>query len=163
MKEVFLAKDIQCHVGISFNRYVYMKAKGGISPDIRKAKNNGEKHKYSFKNLIQFAIAHHSNLLGLSFDNIRKMLTYIDEIDLRGKCHIFDAFAKPKAYLLHFTTGQVYPYFKITDKLPIADPDIFQLPTFSTINLGVIKERFLKKVMEDEQNDCVQLELPLNL
>ena len=54
----FQAKDIQRIVQIPKHRYEYIASKIGIKPDVDEVEGQGHIHRYSFKNLLQFAFIH---------------------------------------------------------------------------------------------------------
>ncbi|MBU4186116.1 MAG: hypothetical protein KKI12_02930 [Proteobacteria bacterium] len=77
----FQAKDIQRIVQIPKHRYEYIASKIGIKPDVEEVEGQGHVHIYSFKNLLQFAFAHHAGILGLTPKASRGLLSYLDEVD----------------------------------------------------------------------------------
>ena len=81
----FQAKDIQRYVQIPKYRYDYLSTKLAIKPEIDEVEGTGHTHLYSFKNLMQFAYAHHANILGLSPKAIVEMLSLLDELEERDK------------------------------------------------------------------------------
>lgn len=79
MKDFFQAKDIQNAVGIPKYRYEYLATKIGIKPDIDEVEGTGKSHRYNFKNVVQFAVAHHAGKLGMTPNSIRDLLSYMKE------------------------------------------------------------------------------------
>ena len=78
MQENLRAKDIQIILNIKKIRYEYLASKTGIKPDIQEVEGTGRAHLYSFKNLFQFAIAHHANKLGLTLREAKKLFEYLE-------------------------------------------------------------------------------------
>ena len=67
----FQAKDIQEILRIPKIRYEYLARQIGIVPEIEEAAGTGTAHKFSFRNLMQFAIAERCSLTGLSMKQIK--------------------------------------------------------------------------------------------
>lgn len=78
MRGKFQAKDIQNMLDIPKHRYEYLATKIGIDPDIATGEGRGSANLYSFRNAMQFAIAHRLNEMGLGPNNVRKTLEFID-------------------------------------------------------------------------------------
>ena len=62
----FTAKNIQQLIGIPKIRYEYLKSKANIQPGYEEAEGTGRSHKYTFKNVMQFALAHRASRFGLA-------------------------------------------------------------------------------------------------
>jgi hypothetical protein len=73
----YQAKDIQKILRIPKIRYEYLARQIGITPEIEEAEGTGNVHKYSFKNLMEFAIAERCSLVGLSMKHIRFLLQIV--------------------------------------------------------------------------------------
>jgi len=80
MENSFQAKDIQKILEIPKYRYEYIATKIGIWPEIDEADGQGQMHRYSFKNVLQFAFAHYASNLGLTPRSVREMLNYLDKL-----------------------------------------------------------------------------------
>lgn len=78
MGKQFQAKDIQKMLDIPKHRYEYLATKIGIDPDIATGEGRGSANLYSFRNAMQFAIAHRLNEMGLGPGKIRSTLKFID-------------------------------------------------------------------------------------
>jgi hypothetical protein len=70
----FQAKDIQEIVRVPKIRYEYLARQIGIVPEIEEGEGTGNAHRYSFKNLIEFAIAERCSLTGLSMHQIKFLM-----------------------------------------------------------------------------------------
>lgn len=79
MKTTFQAKDIQEILRIPKIRYEYLARQIGIIPEIEEAEGTGNAHKYSFRNLIQFAIAERCSITGLSMKQIKHLMELLHQ------------------------------------------------------------------------------------
>lgn len=73
----FQARDIQEYLRIPKIRYEYLARQIGIIPEIEEGEGTGRAHKYSFKNLMQFAIAERCSLNGFSLKQIKFLLQIV--------------------------------------------------------------------------------------
>jgi DNA-binding transcriptional MerR regulator len=89
MTEYFQAKDIQIILNIKKVRYEYLASKIGIIPDIEEVEGTGRAHLYSFENLLQFAIAHNANKLGLPLRTVKKLFDYLENYDDEVQSELF--------------------------------------------------------------------------
>jgi DNA-binding transcriptional MerR regulator len=89
MTEYFQAKDIQLILNIKKVRYEYLASKIGIIPDIEEVEGTGRAHLYSFKNLLQFAIAHNANKLGLPLRTVKKLFDHLENYDDEVQSELF--------------------------------------------------------------------------
>jgi hypothetical protein len=81
MKKIFQAKDIQEILGFHRQRYEYLATRIGITPGVEVVEGKGRAHLYSFKNALQFALAHSMGMMGLQPFEIRQALNEIEELD----------------------------------------------------------------------------------
>ena len=65
MKSGFQPLDIQKIVAISKLQYEYIVSSIGVIPDVQKIEKTGTTYLYSFKNLLEFAVAHQATNLGM--------------------------------------------------------------------------------------------------
>lgn len=124
MKTEFQAKDIQKILNIKKHRYEYIASKIGIKPEIEDVEGTGYTHKYSYKNLLQFAFVNQANKMGLSPKASLKMLSEIEEFEKTENFGIF----KPKKLddaSIHYINCGYYNIFIISDSLKILR---YQLP-----------------------------------
>lgn len=89
MKSYFQAKDIQKILSITKIRYEYLGSKISITPDVHEVEGTGRSHIYSFRNLIEFAIAHNGNKLGLSMKSVIKIIEMLKGMELGLGVDIF--------------------------------------------------------------------------
>lgn len=75
---VFTSKHIQNILHVQKQRVEYLAAKLRMIPGVEESDRSGRAHKYSFKNVLQFSLAHELNLLGLGMGEIRKVLDILD-------------------------------------------------------------------------------------
>lgn len=76
MKTDFQAKNIQEIFNVSKSRYEYITSKIGITPGSVEVEGTGRSHLYSFKNLIQFGVAHTASKLGLNPRTVKALLNF---------------------------------------------------------------------------------------
>ena len=162
----FHAKHIQKIVGIPKYRYEYLANKMNINPDVAEGEGQGKVHKYSFRNLLQFAFVHNASGLGLTPKASREFLSHLDKIDQDPKreLSIFDPDVLADISV-HYVIDKNSKYFSTSfalgdekNRMILSesgeDYDIpFQEATylyytlgFVTINLGNLKKRILGKV-----------------
>jgi hypothetical protein len=162
----FQAKDIQRILKIPKHRYEYLAAKIGITPEIEEAEGQGKIHRYSFKNLLQFAFIHAANLLGLTPKASRDLLNHLDAIDSEPKIKfgIYDPDSTVDISV-HFVIGENNKYFTTTWAPPHEDRIImtphfdnkiffpgekatflFETIGFLTINIQTLKAQILKRI-----------------
>jgi len=85
MLSEFQSKDLQRLLGVSKERVTHLgRSVGRIEPEIEKVEGTGRSHRYSFRNAIQFACAHHLGKLRLNPEEIRRALKTLDHAD-RGE------------------------------------------------------------------------------
>ncbi len=81
----FQAKNIQEIFNASKSRYEYITSKIGITPENEEVEGTGRSHLYSFKNLIQFGVAHTASKLGLNPRTVKALLNFLSKsIELEG-------------------------------------------------------------------------------
>ncbi len=102
MQIEFQAKDIQMILGIAKYRYEYLKAKiRVVQSDVEKGEGRGKVNRYSFKNLMEFAIIYTANELGMSPDKIKGLMYRIGEFDSRDKIGIYDPSISDLDFSIH--------------------------------------------------------------
>lgn len=114
--EDFRAKDIQQLLNIKPIRYEQIKHKAKIKPGIQEVEGTGRSHRYTFKNVIQFAISHHAASFGLPALSIVALLEHIEAFEKETKVGLFDEDTEPKrcdVYLLDY--GYVRIFYVDTD------------------------------------------------
>lgn len=89
-KTIFQAKDFMEMLRIKRQRYEYLATKIGISPEVEQVEGKGRAHRYSFRNALQFAFAHHMNLMGLTPGVVRWTLEHFDKVDRELNVGIYD-------------------------------------------------------------------------
>ena len=108
----FQAKDIQKLVDIKKHRYDYIASKIGIKPEINEVEKTGYHHRYSFKNLLEFAFVHKANNLGITRKAAKEMLEFLsNNIELK-EAGLFDPEKRIKA-LLHYADSNDGKLFKL--------------------------------------------------
>lgn len=90
MKHQFQAKDIQRILKITKIRYEYLTSKIDIKPGVEEVEGTGKAHLYSFKNLLQIAVAHNANKMGLSLRLVKKLLINLENYNDEVESGIFD-------------------------------------------------------------------------
>jgi len=116
MKDTFQAKDIQKILGIPKFRYEYLVTKMNIIPGVLEVDGQGKSHVYSFKNVLQFAYAHHASRLGFTPQTVKSMLKIIDKYPGVEQMEIFDTLAKGKVTLFYVESGGI-TFFKLLKTL----------------------------------------------
>jgi hypothetical protein len=85
MRERFETKHIRELLGnVSKERVTYLANKVPIKPEIEESEGTGRSHVYSFRNALQFMVAHHLNYMGSSILGIRFGLDGLQMVDGRG-------------------------------------------------------------------------------
>lgn len=112
MKDSFQAKDIQKILGIPKFRYEYLVTKMAITPDVLEVDGQGKSHVYSFKNVLQFAYAHHASRLGFTPKTVKDMLSIMDTYPDIAHLGIFDPLEKGKITLF-FVESKRIAFFKL--------------------------------------------------
>jgi DNA-binding transcriptional MerR regulator len=77
MKEEFLSGDIKRALGVTKERVSYLGMKIPIKPEIEEVAGTGKAHRYSFRNLLQFAIAQDMSDAGLAISEIKFVLSVL--------------------------------------------------------------------------------------
>jgi hypothetical protein len=84
MRERFETKHIRELLGnVSKERVTYLANKVPIKPEIEESEGTGRSHVYSFRNALQFVVAHHLNYMGSSVLGIRFGLDGLQMVDGR--------------------------------------------------------------------------------
>jgi hypothetical protein len=78
----YQAKDIIRILNITKSRYDYILLKIGISPDIEQGQGTGKMNLFSFRNVLQIAIASHAISIGINPASVRGIMQLIDRIDV---------------------------------------------------------------------------------
>jgi hypothetical protein len=78
MKESFQSKYIQEMLDIKKERVAYLGMKVPIKPEIRQVEGTGRAHKYSYKNLLHFAIVEWLTETGMVMRDIKYLLSVLD-------------------------------------------------------------------------------------
>ena len=81
MESGFQPTDIQKIVAISKRQYDYIVGSIGIIPDVQEIEKTGTKYLFSFKNLLEFAIAQHATNLGMKPKIVSRLLDFLDAIE----------------------------------------------------------------------------------
>ena len=81
MKSGFLPTDIQKIVAISKRQYDYIVGNIGIIPDVQEIEKTGTSYFFSFKNLLEFAIAQQATNLGIKPKTISRLLDFLDALE----------------------------------------------------------------------------------
>lgn len=90
MKYKFQAKDIQLILRITKIRYEYLTSKLNIKPGVEEVEGTGRAHLYSFKNLLQIAVAHNANQMGLSLRLVNNLLDNLESYEDEVEPDLFD-------------------------------------------------------------------------
>ncbi len=77
----FQPRDIQKIVAISTRQYEYIVGSIGIIPDVQKIEKTGTSYLYSFKNLLEFAVAQQATHLGMKPRTISRLLDFLDALE----------------------------------------------------------------------------------
>ncbi len=77
----FQPRDIQKIVAISTRQYEYIVGSIGIIPDVQEIKKTGTSYLYSFKNLLEFAVAQQATHLGMKPRTISRLLDFLDALE----------------------------------------------------------------------------------
>ena len=85
------AKKIQEDFGINKTRYQYLYDKIGIKPDEEEVEGTGRAHRFSFRNLVQFAISNWATSMGWSGRSVKRLLIYFDEYEKDCAAGVFDS------------------------------------------------------------------------
>jgi len=91
VKFKFQAKDIQHILRITKIRYEYLTSKLGIKPDVEEVEGTGRAHLYSFKNVLQIAVAHNANKMGMSLRIVKSLLDDLESYKDEVEPELFDA------------------------------------------------------------------------
>lgn len=119
----FQAKDIQYLLHITKIRYEYLTSKLDIKPDVEEVEGTGRAHLYSFKNLLQIAIAHKANKMGLSLRAVKRLFddleSYKDEVepgifDVDKDTSVSIYFAYYGEFSIIFIRGKDFRYYPHT-------------------------------------------------
>ena len=163
----FQARDIQRIVEIPKHRYEYIALKIGIKPDVEEVEGQGNVHKYSFKNLLQFAFVHHASGLGLTPKASKELLSHLDKIDQSPKREL--SIYNPDVLgdiSIHYVSDKDSKYFCCTsftlgeqerrmifsehsDNISIPyqkATSLYETMGFVTINLKSLKKNILEKI-----------------
>jgi len=89
MREAFQSKHIQEMLGISVDRVTYLVNKIQITPEVEEVVGTGRAHLYSFKNALEFALAHHMNANGLPPGDVRRILDHLTKLDEQYSWEVF--------------------------------------------------------------------------
>jgi hypothetical protein len=81
MKSEFVPTDIQKIVAISKRQYEYIVGSIGIIPDVQKIEKTGTSYLFSFKNLLEFAVAQQASNLGMKPKTISRLLDFLDALE----------------------------------------------------------------------------------
>jgi hypothetical protein len=100
---VFQAKSIQEILGITKSRYDFILAKIHIDADIQKGRGTGKVNIFSFKKLLEFAIATKGIDIGMSLEDLTCSLKQIISIDRNEGWGIFSY--KNNGFYLSFSHG----------------------------------------------------------
>jgi len=147
----FQAKDIQKFLNINRQRYEYTITKFGIEPDIEKVSGKGHFHVFSFKNVIQIAIAHQVNRSGMSPTIVKDFLRWIKDVELIHNFGILDPNTNDLKwlYIVDDSGGGNAKYFTFHNPISkmsnIAAESDCPL-SFSSIHVGLIKDKLIKKI-----------------
>ena len=140
----FQAKHIQKIVNIPKHRYEYIASKIGITPEIEEVEKTGQGHRYSFKNLLQFAIVHRANSQGITPKAVKEMLDFLsNNIELQ-QIGLFYPEKTIKASL-HYADVEGGRIFKLTG------PDVENKKGFF-LGEGFDKVRKMLKEMEKKSD-----------
>ncbi len=77
----FQPRDIQKIVAISTRQYEYIVGSIGIIPDVQEIEKTGTSYLYSFKNLLEFAVAQQATHLGMKPKTISRLLDFLDALE----------------------------------------------------------------------------------
>ncbi len=77
----FQPRDIQKIVAISTRQYEYIVGSIGIIPDVQEIEKTGTSYLYSFKNLLEFAVAQQATHLGMKPRTISRLLDFLDALE----------------------------------------------------------------------------------
>ncbi|UCG06461.1 MAG: hypothetical protein JSV83_21570 [Desulfobacterales bacterium] len=77
----FQPRDIQKIVAISTRQYEYIVGSIGIIPDVQEIEKTGTSYLYSFKNLLEFAVAQQAAHLGMKPKTISRLLDFLDALE----------------------------------------------------------------------------------
>ena len=113
MIENIEARHIQEALRISKIRYEYLKSKMQISPEINEVEGTGRAHRYSFRNVMQFALADRANALGLSPKTTKDMLYFIERNPEVSDLGLFDP-DKKNNLSIHYGIYEGKRFFKVT-------------------------------------------------
>jgi len=118
--DIFQAKTIQKIIGIPKHRYSYILMKVRIEPDVEKVIGTGNTNLFSFKKLMEFAIASTAIDIGIHPDIIIASLAYIENADVTWNLHLFDQNTKTNKLSYHtgFNLGAFFYCFSgdVTEK-----------------------------------------------
>jgi len=92
----YAAKDIQLIVGITRQRYEYIKNKANIQPGVEEVEGTGRSHTWDFKNLMEFALADRVSSLGLPPRSVAEIVEYVNEYDKKYNTGFFEKDAPPQ-------------------------------------------------------------------
>lgn len=81
MERGFQPIDIRKIVALPKRRFEYLSGEIGIIPEVEAADGIGRTYRYSFKNLLEFAIAHCADNLGLNPKVISRLLDFLDALE----------------------------------------------------------------------------------
>lgn len=113
MKESFQAKDIQEILKIPKHRYEYLASKIGISAEVEAAAGQGTVKRFSFKNLVEFAVIDRANSLGLDPKSARGFISFLNQ---RVRTVVKDLFS-PTVQIdlqVHYINAADKKYYKIS-------------------------------------------------
>lgn len=89
MIEKFQSKHIQEMLSISVDRVAYLANKMKITPEVKEVVGTGRAHEYSFRNALEFALAHHMNANGLPPGDVRRVLDHLINLDEKHGWELF--------------------------------------------------------------------------
>jgi hypothetical protein len=81
MKTAFQSKDVQRVIGRKKQRVEYLSRQLRIIPEVAEVQGTGYVHLYSFRNLLQFAVAESMSAAGLTVEHVRKLLDRFNLIE----------------------------------------------------------------------------------
>jgi len=128
--KIYQAKTIQKIIGIPKHRYDYILMKIRIEPDVEKVIGTGNTNLFSFKKLMEFAIASTAIDIGMSPEVIRFSIESIRKADELWNWHLFepDVEIKPLSYHVVSNMGALFYCFSGDVHKQATCPTIFKTP-----------------------------------
>lgn len=152
--ETFQAKSIQKSLRIPRFRYDYILLKIAIKPDIEQATGRGKTNLFSFKKLVEFAIASTAIDIGMSANSIIKSLSRISIADRDEGLQVFspEIMQKSLCYHMAWSDGTVFSLFSgdVCDSLKV--PYGLEFPAGLTPHEAAtdpVKERKIMEILRD--------------